>query len=207
MTTAVCVKTGPKYPAEYANILAKSLIRNGYSGKLACITDNPAHLDLNLVNPVIMPNPDCSWWDKLYVYSWEHGINDSLLYYDLDMVIVGDNRCFHDWSSYITGSRFDDAKFINSTLIHIPKNYNPSLWHTYNENREKIKNKFDWDSKYLDFMVGTSFRWQDLCPNALKSYKLDVRKNGLHEDAKVVSFHGKPNPSEVEDEFVQVHWK
>ena len=207
MTTAICVKTGPKYPSEYANILARSLIRNGYNGKLACITDNPAHLDLSIVNPVIIPNPDFSWWDKLYLYSWEHGIDDSLIYYDLDMVIVGNVRCFEDWSSFITGSRFDNAEFINSTLIHVPKDYRPSLWVTYNENREETKKRFDWDSKYLDFMIGTSFRWQDLCPNALKSYKLDVRENGLHKDARVVSFHGKPNPSEVSDEFVQVHWK
>ena len=207
MTTAICVKTGPKYPSEYANILARSLIRNGYEGKLACITDNPVDLDLNIINPVIIPNPDCSWWDKLYVYSWEHGISDSLIYYDLDMVIVGSVRCFEDWSSYITGSRFDNAKYINSTLIHIPEGYGKELWATYNENREVIKKTHDWDSKYLDFMIGKTFRWQDLCPDALKSYKLDVCKNGLHDDAKVVSFHGKPNPSEVSDAFVQVHWK
>jgi hypothetical protein len=206
MTTAVCVKTGTKYPSEYANILARSLIKHGYKGKLACITDNPADLDLSIINPVIMPNPDKSWWDKLYLYSWGHGINDSLIYYDLDMVIVGDVGCFQDWSSYIVGSRFDDDKFINSTLVHIPQNFGIHVWLTYNENREEIKKKYDWDSKYLDSMIGTSFRWQDLYPNALVSYKFHVRGKELHGDARAVSFHGKPNPNEVSDEFVKIHW-
>ena len=207
MTTAVCVKTGPKYSSEYVNILAKSLIRNGYTGKLTCITDDPIDLDLSIVNPVIMPNPDYSWWDKLYLYSWEHGINDSLLYFDLDMVIVGSIECFIDWSSYITGSRFDRGKFINSTLIAIPKGYGHELWVTYNENREKIKNLYDWDSKYLDAMIESDFRWDYLCPDSLVSYKFHVRGKGLPLGSKVVSFHGKPNPNEVEDEFVQIHWK
>lgn len=208
MTTAICVKTGSKYPSEYANKLARALIRNGYKGKLACITDNPVDLDRNIVNPVIMPNPDQSWWDKLYVFSWEHGINDSLTYYDLDMVIVGNVSCFEDWGSFITGSRFDDPKFINSTLMHIPKNFGKELWETFKENKQKVKkSSSNWDSKYLDSMVTPKARWQDLYPNSLISYKYHARDFGLRKNTRAVSFHGKPNPDEVKDEFVQLHWK
>ncbi len=207
MTTACCVKTGTKYSSEFVNKLARGLNRNGYENKLYCITDNSVNLDLNIVQPIEIPNPDKSWWDKLYIFSWEHGINDTLLYFDIDMVIVGNITCFMDWASFITGSNFDDSKEINSTLMSIPEQYGKELWETYNENREKIKNLHVWDSKYLDFMLGNTIKWQDLQPNKLVSYKYHVYNYEFPKDAKIVSFHGSPNPDEVDDEFVQLNWK
>lgn len=48
--------------------------------------------------------------------------------------------------------------------------------------------------------------FDDLYPGRVVSYKKHVKKQGLG-DARIVYFHGREKPHEIEDEFVKEHWR
>ena len=43
-------------------------------------------------------------------------------------------------------------------------------------------------------------------PGQLVSYKKHVRGGSLPEEARLVSFHGKPDPEDVDEDFVKRCW-
>ena len=47
--------------------------------------------------------------------------------------------------------------------------------------------------------------WDDICPGWVKSYKCQVKKEGLG-DARVVYFHGMEKPHEIDHEVIR-HWR
>lgn len=48
----------------------------------------------------------------------------------------------------------------------------------------------------------------DLFPeNWVASYKLTVWEHGLPADCRIVSFHGRPKPGEVDEPWLQEHWR
>lgn len=219
MTTAVCIKTGSAYPSAFANRLGGALRRNGLSGRLVCLTDDDAGLDEDLVEPRAFPNPSHSYWDKLWLFSWKHGIEDRLLYLDLDMVVTGDVRPFVAFDGLdntgaargvlATGSRFGRPKEINSTLMSIPLGFGLQIWRRFTKARPWFRWRYAGDSNFVESVIGPStVRWQDRFPGCLLSYKRDIGPDGdLPGAAVFVSFHGKPNPDEVSHTLVHEHWR
>ena len=66
---------------------------------------------------------------------------------------------------------------------------------------------FGGDSRFLESIVGAKTkRWQDMFPGQLVSYKKHVRGGPLPEGARLVSFHGRPDPEDVDDDFVKKCW-
>ena len=54
------------------------------------------------------------------------------------------------------------------------------------------------DQAFLEtVLIDRVERIQDAMPGGLVSYKADVAKHGLGDDARVVMFHGRPRPWEV----------
>jgi hypothetical protein len=45
----------------------------------------------------------------------------------------------------------------------------------------------------------------DLFPGAVRSYRIDVKKNGLA-DARIVYFHGAEKPHEISEPWLAEHW-
>lgn len=207
---ACTVKTGNRYRSEYVNKLANSLRRNGYNKKLICFCDTTEGLDHYVVQPYIIPEPDCSWWDKLYLFSWEFEVQEDLLFFDLDSVVVGSIVPFLKYQGeFATGSRFNNPAQINSTLLGIRREFGRSIWSQYRQlKKEGGLRSFAGDSNFIEWVIGPSTdRWDDLVPGGLVSYKKHVRRFGLSINARVVSFHGKPDPHEVTDQFVRKHWR
>lgn len=221
LTKVVSIKTGNAYPSVYANRLAAALRRNGCEQRLICLTDNAEGLDPELVEARNFPAPSFSYWDKLWLFSWEHGIEDRLLYLDLDMVVTGDVRPFVDFDGLentgapeglmATGSRFrpSRAKQINSTLMSIPFGFGQKIWRRFTRFRPWVTWRYGGDSRFVESVIGAdTVRWQTLFPGCLLSYKRDVRNaDALPEGAVFVSFHGKPDPDEVDDPIIREHWR
>ncbi len=207
MTVVVCIKAGPKYPAEYANRLFRAVRRNGYSGDFLCFTDDPTGLEREIV--ALPVSPYCEgWWHKIYLFSWDHGIAARLLYMDIDMVVTGPLDDFLSYDGdFATASRFNRPGQINSTVMSIPAGYGRPIWTTFLRHRRMVMRGFRGDSRFIEAMNGPKTkRWQDMLPGQLVSYKKHVRGRGLPEGARLVSFHGKPDPEDVDDEFVKQCW-
>ena len=91
--------------------------------------------------------------------------------------------------------------------MSIPAGYGRQVWTTFLRYRSMVMRSFGGDSRFLESIVGPNTkRWQDMFPGQLVSYKKHVRGGPLPEGARLVSFHGKPDPEDVDDDFVKECW-
>jgi len=86
-----CVKSGTKYPADYANRLRRMVARNlTLPHGFHCLTDDPAGLDPEIhAHPLTGPDPG-TCWNKLRIFDRESApAGTVILYLDLDVVVTG----------------------------------------------------------------------------------------------------------------------
>ena len=207
MTVVVCIKAGPKYPSDYANRLCRAVRRHGHEGSFYCLTDGPAGLERDIITLPVSPLCE-GWWHKIYLFSWDHGIAARLLYMDIDMVVTGSLEDFLRYDGdFATGSRFNRPDQINSTVMSIPPGYGRQVWNTFVDYRSMVMRSFGGDSRFLESIIGPrTRRSQEMFPGQLVSYKKHVRGGSLPEGARLVSFHGKPDPEDVDEDFVKLFW-
>lgn len=207
MTVVVCIKAGPKYPSDYANRLFRGVRRNGHEGRFYCLTDDPGGLERDIISLPVSPYCE-GWWHKIYLFSWDHGIAARLLYMDIDMVVTGALEDFLSYDGdFATGSRFNRPNQINSTIMSIPPGFGRPIWTTFLRYRSMVMRSFGGDSRFIESINGPkTARWQDMFPGQLVSYKKHVLGGPLPGGTRLVSFHGKPNPEDVDDEFVKRCW-
>ena len=78
-------------------------------------------------------------WHKIYLFSWDHGIDARLLYMDIDMVVTGSLEDFLSYDGdFATGSRFNRPDQINSTIMSIPAGYGRQVWTTFTRYRSMV---------------------------------------------------------------------
>jgi hypothetical protein len=181
--------------------------RNGHAGGFYCLTDDPLGLERDII--ALPVSPLCEgWWHKIYLFSWDHGIASRLLYMDIDMVVTGSLENFLAYDGdFATGSRFNRPDQINSTIMSIPAGYGHPIWTTFVRYRSMVMRSFGGDSRFIESVNGPKTkRWQDMFPGQLVSYKKHVLGGPLPQGARLVSFHGKPDPEDVNDDFVKRCW-
>ena len=225
MTTVVCVKAGDKYGPEYVNRLRRAVALHGLERlPFACLTDDPAGVD----PPArCLALPPCieGWWNKLYVFAWDrHGVEDDLLYLDLDTVVVGDLGPFAERRSDPTfvdglfpgagarvGRRYGPGS-VDSSAMFIPRGWGAGIWRQFrrrsdywmHQDPERRHGDQWFISRYLDKQPE---KFQGLWPSSVVSYRWTcVSAGGPPPEARLVSFHGRPSPHEVDDEWVRRAW-
>ncbi len=86
-----CVKSGAKYPADYANRLHRMVGRNlSLPHTFHCLTDDARGLDPGIVVHSLTPPDPVTCWNKLRIFG--HGLapdGAAILYLDLDVVVTG----------------------------------------------------------------------------------------------------------------------
>jgi len=154
------------------------------------------------------------WWSKMELFRPDLFEENRVVFFDLDTIIVGN---------------IDDLLLRNENFIGL-KPFNPirSKWNGYvasaimgwrnNGFYNFLFSKFDYDSHtrlfrgdqdYLSWVfrendLAFSF-WQDLV-GGIYSYKRHVRRNGLQDDARIICFHGKPRPNQVNEKWIKEVW-
>jgi hypothetical protein len=181
--------------------------RHGHEGGFYCLTDDPAGLERDIITLPVSPLCE-GWWHKIYLFSWDHGIAARLLYMDIDMVVTGSLEDFLRYDGdFATGSRFNRPDQINSTVMSIPPGYGRQVWNTFVGYRSMVMRSFGGDSRFLESIIGPKTRrWRETFPGQLVSYKKHVRGGSLPEEARLVSFHGKPDPEDVDEDFAKLFW-
>jgi hypothetical protein len=174
--------------------------------------------------------PKSSWWYKVQLFDPKR-IKGSILYFDLDTVIVGDitwitemptkwlwavkdfKHLFKSRRSTINSSVmwFDTAQF-----AHVLGNFNPDevsntgirRWHgdqDYIDQQVGAENK-----KYLDETRILSWKWQVVDGGwNFKTRKGQNPGTGtiLEDHHSVYVFHGSPKPHETIDKVIRDNWK
>ena len=210
--TVACLKWGTRYSAAYVNNLRAMVARNlTVPHRFLCITDDPSGVESE-TRPMALDVP--TWWGKVELFS--HPVPGRLLFFDLDTVIAGNIDAFaaYDGPFCVVKPFIDRGGGINSGIMSIAPDFGRHIWKRFERDPEAaIKRAHDeadppWnvsDQRWIELNVDHFDYWQDLLPGQVVSYKRDCR-DGLPPDARVVSFHGHPDPGEVEDPWVLEHW-
>lgn len=219
----ICVKWGDKYPAEYVNRL-HSMITRHINGKftLYCLTDNSSDLNSDIRPLPILDDSLSGWWHKLSLFQGDfHGLKGDFLYLDLDVVIVGDLDEFFSYKpGFFLASKDLLTGALNSSVFRFHIGSQPQIWDSFQENASFIASHYKGDQDWITEKVVNESIWPEEWVVSFKKQcnariprtygRLGViwRRLGwmkvegeaeLPERARIVQFHGKPDPEDVMD--------
>ena len=221
--TIVTIKWGELYSPEYVNRLYRAVQRN-INGKFrfVCFTDHAAGLQQEIES---YPLPDItipdvptrsSNWRKLGLYQSNIGdLNGACLYLDLDIVITGPMNDFFN----INPGAFcaieewvqPHRKFIarrpdefNTSVFRFDANTTAEVYQRFTENGEAVLRDFRREQQFVsNTLEGRIRAWPkdwvvSFKRHCLPKFPLNLLKTpAVPRNAKIVAFHGRPNPEEV----------
>jgi len=210
------MKWGDKFPADYVNRLYGMVKRNlSCEFRFVCFTENSEGIR-NEVETQGLPELDLPvgsperGWRKLSVFKKDFGgLSGTTLFLDLDVVIVGNLDAFftHPGEFLIAHDKKNPKKIEgNSSVFRFEIGQHPEILHYFEKNSALVKNQVRHEQAYLSremHKLGMLKYWPDewvpsfkyrCCPSWIKSW---FKAPSIPKHAKVVLFHGLPNPPEA----------
>ena len=210
--TVVTLLAGTKYGPEYVDRLRQAVeIHLTLPHRFLCLTDRPRELACaTLPIPLDLPG----YWGKVALFG--DVLRGRILFLDLDTVIVGNIDDFARYAGALAVIKpfYRDSGFA-SGLMGIGEGAHPEVWRRFSENpsaaieytRALAVPKWNCgDQRWLELNVPAADYWQDLLPGQLVSYKVHCM-DGVPDGARVVVFHGKPDPHEVDEPWLRDAWR
>jgi len=199
----ICMKWGEKFPAEYVNRLYGMVERNLSSKfRFVCFTENGD----GIRDEVEIQN----LWRKLTVFKENFGgLTGKTLFLDLDVVIVGslDDFFTQPGEFLIAHDKKNPGKIEgNSSVFRFEIGQYPEILEYFEQNSELVKSEVRHEQAYLSreiHKLGKLDYWPDewvpsfkyrCCPSWIKSW---FEAPSIPDEAKVILFHGLPNPPEA----------
>jgi hypothetical protein len=226
----LCLKHGDKYDFEYVNRLYNMCKRHTtFDFEMVCLTDDDTniHKDIKIIE---LPKGVSGWWCKPYMFSNDLGLNGTILYMDLD-VVIGNNidRLFdympERWCIIRDFSRKmrPGWKRYNSSIIRFYTGQLNHVWEEFKQQPRQIMSRFWGDQDYLWDVDKTACLWPD---RWILSWKWEVRESTRFQpggtrgkrrldvvedcvppiDCMIAVFHGDPNPYYCDDPWVKKNW-
>lgn len=217
MITIACVlRSGGCYDWEYVRRLIDGLRKRvGRPYRIACLTDMIGREDYTGDSSLVPLDYNWpGWWSKIELFK----LPPPVLYFDLDTAIVGDitplaryveNQCeglmmlrgFYkkDRCSGIMGWRQDMRVFYDRFVRHYAtraKFDKTPYGYALRADRNRYRGDQEWVAMATQKEGMPVTFVQDVFPGVY-SYKVDVAKRGMPDDARIICFHGKPRPHEV----------
>jgi len=229
----VCLKYGDKYSATYVNRLYNMVCRNlTVDYKFVCFTDNSAGIDPGIETQPLPKIAVQGWWFKPMFFNPELGLDGTVLFLDLDLVIF---RNIDNLFSYKPG-KFLIIRDFNRTIIKDYPKFNSSVFRLDTGNQSQVYSEFIKDPRGVsrrflgdqDWIYSTVTKDFDYWPvEWIQSYKWecrrraaickrqpagerDFKKSGkptILEDTSIAVFHGDPNPHNCKDPWVKENWR
>ena len=199
MLTVYSILWGDKYTVDYAQRLRLMVARNlCQPHRFVCITDQR-------VDGVECQKPVCDyhgWWQKVSLFkpSFANGL---CMFLDLDVVVIDELdllvKAYHrdkiamarNWN--LSGYRGWQSSFMlwNGEQCH-------EIWERFDY--EKDSKRLWGDQEFITELLGEDVT--EIEPGRIVSYKYHCQM-GPPPGARVVAFHGKPDPHEVADQWVR----
>ena len=225
----VCVNWGTKYSPDYVERLYKMVkINTTLPFKMYCLTDNPDIYRDHIIGVKLEPGFE-GWWNKMQLFKDEVLPPGEYLYFDLDVVIVGDIDCIFEYEGFGITRDFINpdigllgGKEYNSSVMIFTQN--SAIWAHFINNQtrwaaEQKRIPFFGDQNVIsDFLNRNGFD----CPfpdEWIWSFKMGSIRGRrpvdhtkffgaeIPEGGKICVFHGQPNPHQVNIDCVNKHWK
>lgn len=230
----VCVKHGPKYDSQYANVLYNMCARHcSLPFNFYCLTDDPRGLNDN-IGIKLLPKYLDGWWCKPYMFADELNIDGIILYMDLDVVIANNiDKLFtykqNEWliiRDFLRSMRSNYNRY-NSSVIRFNSGQLDSMWQDFKINYRTIKRQFRGDQDYIFNWATANLKAEFFPDEWIRSWKWEIRKNRewapggavgsrtfKHiesvvppKDCSITVFHGDPNPGRCRDPWVVDNWR
>ena len=211
----LCMKWGTKYPADYVNRLYSMVARNlNRPFRFICLTDDARDLAAGVE---AFPLPELSidlagperGWNKLAVFSQQlFDIEGQVLCLDLDLIITGslDELFDHPGDVMIIRDWLKKDGTGNSSVYRFTVGSHPEVLAEFERSFTTIKTTYRNEQEYLSSALldqGALDYWPDHWCRSFKRHCIKplslfiARDTEVPDDARVIVFHGKPDPHEA----------
>lgn len=227
----VCLKHGNKYSSEYVNKLYSMVERHSKTPHgFACITEDATglHRDIKVIS--LPTHVDLKgWWYKPWVFSDKFPLDGTIIFLDLDIVIIQniDNLWTYNPGKFciirdFNRSSIKDWDKFNSSIFKFEKGTFSPVWTNLIKDTNVTK-RLHGDQDWIFSQIKTNFSfWPD---EWIQSYKWEIRdrrdviKVGFKRQfkdvanpqvdprTKILVFHGEPKPDEVQDPIIVDNWR
>jgi len=216
MVNVICMKWGTKFGPEWVNKLRSMVRRHLHRPhRFVCFTDDPTGITEEGIEIKPLPEMDLPpgkerGWRKLSTFQKPlFDLEGPTLFLDVDLVIVDDIDCFFDYPGEfciikdwgrpwrITG---------NSSVYRFEANAHPDIYANFMENIDRVKREVRNEQEYLTREIhrqGKLTYWpREWCVSfkhtCMSLPPLNfIRVPQIPKGAKIVVFHGNPNPPEA----------
>jgi hypothetical protein len=237
----VCLKWGDKYPAEYVNRLYR-MVSNQLSipFEFYCLTENTQGIDpgINILALEIEPGLK-GWWYKLQLFKPDfYGLTGQVMFLDLDVVIVNNMDALFSYhpNDFVIIKDLKPGLIYNSSVFKFSLGSRPEVWQRFLDDKNAIMARMHGDQDWISEVINDAVLWpkdwvvsfKKEC-NARTKHSFGrigekLRKHGFlmpkgeavpPADAKLVYFHGKPDPDDVAEHsygmykaapWIKKHW-
>lgn len=205
--TVACVWWGTLYGREYVENLRDALKRHlSVPYKFVCISDHEDVIDG--VDMILTPTTDNGWWQKINLFK-PNMFKGRVLYLDLDVVITNTlDPIVQSVGELVMIENFGPNK---SQSGH---NSSCMVW-TPSSKTEDIYNKFD--PQVIETLHGDQCWIWRVCDSIITDFKKELVTSYKYEkllkwkradsDTAIYVFHGKPKPDELNDSWINTHWR
>lgn len=192
----VCVHWGDKYPEEYVYKL-KSMVERHSDADFLCLTDKPKDCDF-----ILLEDGMSGWWNKIQLFAPWFLPGKRFLYLDLDVVITDDIKSILERKEKFVTIQDWIYPTYNSSAMLMTGGEHSHVYDLFVRQREKAmlscpQGDQQWITNYVSADL---FSEDDFASFRMSSCESEPK-------AKIVVFHGKPDPHEVKGTWVEEHWK
>jgi hypothetical protein len=232
MLNVICLKHGNKYGPDYVNRLYNMVQRHlTVPYRFVCFTDNSLDINPNIeIRQLPKDDRFAGWWWKPYLFKQDHfDNNDTILFFDLDMVIVGniDKLISFNPNEFVGLSDVSrifpkQTKKLGSAVMRWPAGKFSNVWkdlESFPDTIRKYRGDQDWIwnrcCKHIKFYPDSwivSYKWEVRKKDELVRqdgrYRFrNIRNVDLNPETAVLAFHGSPDPHEVMDPVIVDNWQ
>ncbi|NBP57701.1 hypothetical protein EBU71_14440 [bacterium] len=232
MLNVICVKHGTKYNEVHVNKLFNMVKRHlTLPFNFVCFTDNPNKIYPNIDVRLLPLDINLEgWWWKPYIFSKSHfPIEDTNLFFDLDMVIIRNIDKLISYKPYNfiglqdVGRVFGRPDKLGSAVMRWSGTQFYNIWNTLEKTPSLMKKygggdqDYIWDlhkDKILFFpkLWIQSYKWEirnkkDLIRIDNKLIFKNVIDPVIDKETVVLAFHGTPEMEDVKDKIIVENWQ
>lgn len=242
--TVLCTRWGTKYDATYVNRLRSMVMRNlDRSARFVCLTDDASGIDPDIETRPFpttgIPEVDRQapwthghgWLKVTTLASPLHDITGTVLFLDLDVVIVGSLDPLFDVEGEFVAIREWDKRdgTGNTSVFRFEAGAHDALLDPLREDPDAARSGVRNEQEYITLQLARAGRldyWPEAWCRSFKRHCLRpfplslVQQPRIPDDARVIAFHGRPNPPEAAagrsgkwyrhvrpTEWVATHWR
>lgn len=197
MIDVVCLKHGNKlYDWEWVHKLYRGVSRSFSSPiNFHVFTDN---IDTSIpYNQIQLPDIEglegikkksAAWWYKVYLFSPHHPLQKRFVYFDLDLVFVGNCDFLLDTPLDMVGARheflFDhiegkeNNKVHNSSILVFDPSKHDNLWDKFLARKDLYLDKFQGDQDFISLTIPRD-KMFGLDRNKILSWRYEIQMGGV----------------------------